>query len=77
MFWFEDGHVPAVSAEIVLYLKNRKNMSALFVLVIVSIIVAGSFLGAFIWSVKTDQYEDKDGAAMRMLYENDVKNTTL
>jgi cbb3-type cytochrome oxidase maturation protein len=52
-------------------------MSALFVLVTISIVVAGAFLGAFIWSVKSDQYEDKDGAAMRMLYDNDVQKTTL
>jgi cbb3-type cytochrome oxidase maturation protein len=44
-------------------------MSALFVLVTASLAVAGLFLGAFIWSVKTNQYEDKDGAAMRMLYD--------
>lgn len=52
-------------------------MSALFVLVSISILVAGAFLGAFIWSVKSDQYEDKDGAAMRMLYDNDVQKTTI
>jgi cbb3-type cytochrome oxidase maturation protein len=50
-------------------------MSALFVLIIVSIAVAATFLGAFIWSVKTDQYEDRDGASMRMLYDNDVKKS--
>jgi cbb3-type cytochrome oxidase maturation protein len=50
-------------------------MSALFVLVIVSIVVAATFLGAFIWSVKTDQYEDRDGASMRMLYDNDIKKS--
>jgi cbb3-type cytochrome oxidase maturation protein len=48
-------------------------MSALVVLVIVSIVVAGSFLGAFIWSVSTDQYDDKDGASMRILFDEDVK----
>jgi cbb3-type cytochrome oxidase maturation protein len=48
-------------------------MSALFLLVIVSICVAGAFLGAFIWSVKTNQYEDQKGAAMRMLYDNDTQ----
>jgi cbb3-type cytochrome oxidase maturation protein len=48
-------------------------MSALFVLVSVSIMVAGAFLAAFIWSIKTDQYEDKDGAALRILYDEDVK----
>lgn len=51
-------------------------MSALFVLVFVSILVAGAFLAAFIWSVKTDQYEDRDGAAMRMLFEDDYSKNT-
>jgi cbb3-type cytochrome oxidase maturation protein len=46
-------------------------MSALYLLVTVSIAVAGFFLGAFIWSVKSDQYEDKKGAAMRMLYDDE------
>lgn len=49
-------------------------MSALYLLVTVSIAVAGFFLGAFIWSVKSDQYEDKKGAAMRMLYDDDFQN---
>ena len=48
-------------------------MSALFVLVTVSIVVAGSFLGAVIWSVKNDQYEDREGAAMRMLYDDEIQ----
>lgn len=47
-------------------------MSALYVLVIVSIFVAAVFLFAFIWSVRSDQYEDQQGAAMRMLYDNDT-----
>lgn len=50
-------------------------MSALFVLVVASIVVASAFLGAFIWSVSTDQYEDRDGASMRMLYDDEsLKN---
>ena len=48
-------------------------MSALFVLVFVSLLVAGAFLGAFIWSVSTDQYSDREGAAMRMLFDDDYK----
>lgn len=48
-------------------------MSALFLLVIASIIVAGIFLGAFIWSVRSNQFDDQQGSAMRMLYDNDSK----
>ncbi len=47
-------------------------MSVLFILVIASIIVAGIFLGAFIWSVKSNQFEDQAGAAMRILHDNEV-----
>lgn len=52
-------------------------MSALFILVAVSIVVAASFLGAFIWSVKTDQYEDGEGASMRMLYDDEIQKNSL
>lgn len=48
-------------------------MSALIVLVIASICVAGLFLGAYIWSVKTNQYEDQKGAAMRILYDDEFQ----
>lgn len=50
-------------------------MSALFVLVFVSLLVAGAFLGAFIWSVNADQYNDKEGAALRMLFDDDQKKS--
>ncbi|XZF14974.1 cbb3-type cytochrome oxidase assembly protein CcoS [Chitinophagaceae bacterium MMS25-I14] len=45
-------------------------MSALFILVLASIAIAAGFLVAFIWSVRTNQYEDKDGAAMRAMHED-------
>lgn len=48
-------------------------MSVLYVLVLASIVVAGFFLAAFIWSVRSNQFEDQEGAAMRMLYDNDNK----
>jgi cbb3-type cytochrome oxidase maturation protein len=48
-------------------------MSALYILVSVSIVVAACFLGAFIWSVRSNQFEDKQGASLRMLYDNDTR----
>ncbi len=48
-------------------------MSALYVLVIVSVCVAGLFLAAFIWCVKNNQYEDQKGASMRILYDDDFE----
>ncbi len=47
-------------------------MSALYLLILASIAVAATFLGAFIWSVKSDQFEDQKGASMRMLYDNEI-----
>jgi len=45
-------------------------MSALFVLIGVSLVVAVGFLIAFIWSVKNGQYEDDYTPSVRMLFEN-------
>lgn len=46
-------------------------MSVLLILVLASITVAGIFLGAFIWSVRNNQFEDQEGASMRMLHDNE------
>jgi cbb3-type cytochrome oxidase maturation protein len=47
-------------------------MSVLFVLIIISIVVAASFLGAFIWSVKNGQYEDDYTPSVRMLFDDEL-----
>lgn len=43
-------------------------MSALFILIAISLIMALGFLGAFIWAVRSDQYDDPESPAMRMLF---------
>ena len=48
-------------------------MSVIFILIAASLLIAIGFLIAFIWSVKTDQYEDDYTPSVRMLFENDVK----
>ena len=45
-------------------------MSALFILIGVSIIVAGSFLAAFLWSVRSGQYDDDYTPSIRMLFDD-------
>lgn len=77
MFLFEQGHKYTFRFEIFLSNNKLKSMSAFFVLVAVSILVAGGFLGAFIWSVKNDQYEDRKGAAMRILYDDEMQNNKI
>lgn len=48
-------------------------MSVLYILIIVSIIVASIFVGAFIWAVKTGQFDDTYTPSIRMLFEDKTK----
>lgn len=45
-------------------------MSAIILLIGIGIIVAGGFLIAFIWAVKSGQYDDDYSPSVRMLFEN-------
>lgn len=52
-------------------------MSVIIVLVIISVVVAGSFLAAFIISVKKGQYDDDYTPSVRMLFDdNATENKT-
>ncbi len=48
-------------------------MSAIVILIIASISVAAGFLLAFLWSVKSGQYDDDYSPAHRILFD-DNKN---
>ncbi len=48
-------------------------MSALFILIGISLMVAASFLAAFIWSVGNGQYDDDYTPSVRMLFDNEPK----
>jgi cbb3-type cytochrome oxidase maturation protein len=52
-------------------------MSALFILIGVSIVVAGSFLAAFLWSVKNGQYDDDYTPSVRMLFDDKIPTETI
>jgi cbb3-type cytochrome oxidase maturation protein len=45
-------------------------MSVVAVLLVCSMIVAGGFLIAFLWAVRSGQYDDKHTPSMRMLFED-------
>ena len=45
-------------------------MSVIVILIIFSILVAVGFLVAFIWAVRSGQYDDTDSPAVRMLFED-------
>ncbi|GAB4395407.1 MAG: cbb3-type cytochrome oxidase assembly protein CcoS [Microscillaceae bacterium] len=44
-------------------------MSVIIVLIVASIFVAGGFLIAFIWAVKSGQYEDTYSPSVRILFD--------
>ena len=45
-------------------------MSVIYILIIISVIVAGSFLALFIWASKSGQYDDTVTPSIRMLFED-------
>jgi len=45
-------------------------MSVIILLMIFSILVAGIFLTAYLWSASTGQFDDPDANAYRILHEN-------
>lgn len=50
-------------------------MSVIIILVIIGIIVAGLFLLGFIWAVKSGQYDDMFSPSVRILFDNNNKET--
>jgi cbb3-type cytochrome oxidase maturation protein len=44
-------------------------MSVLVLLIIVGIVVASGFLGAFIWAVRSGQYDDTYTPSVRILFD--------
>jgi cbb3-type cytochrome oxidase maturation protein len=48
-------------------------MSALFILILISLIVAIGFLSAFIWAVRNGQMDDDYTPSIRMLWDNELK----
>lgn len=55
-------------------------MSVIFLLIAISIVVAVCFLGAFVWAVRTGQFEDDYAPSVRILFDeadaSDKTNTT-
>jgi len=46
-------------------------LSALFLLIGISILVAGGFLAAFLWSVRNGQYDDDYTPSIRILFDDE------
>lgn len=52
---------------------KKEIMGVMLILLGVSLVVAIVFLGAFIWSVKSGQYEDDYTPAHSILFEENLK----
>lgn len=48
-------------------------MKIIFLLILVSLVVALGFLGAFLWAVKSGQYDDDYTPSVRILFDDNKK----
>jgi len=46
-------------------------MSTLLILIPASLVIGLAALGAFMWALKSGQFDDLDGAAHRILFDDD------
>ena len=51
-------------------------MIVIFLLIPLSVVIAACFLWAFIWAVRSGQYDDTCTPSMRLLLEDDGKPQT-
>lgn len=65
----EASHLSPVNAK-------KQPMSALILLLSVSLLVAVGFLVAFVWSVKKGQYDDDYTPAVRILFDDNEKKSS-
>lgn len=47
-------------------------MKVIFILIALSLLVAGGFLAAFFWAVRSGQYEDDYTPSVRILFDDPV-----
>lgn len=50
-------------------------MSVVFLLIIIGILVASIFLIAFIWAVKTGQFDDSYTPSVRILFDDNMPSS--
>ncbi|MDB4656198.1 cbb3-type cytochrome oxidase assembly protein CcoS [Flavobacteriales bacterium] len=51
-------------------------MEVIFLLIAISVIAALGFLAAFLWAVKSGQYDDDQTPAMRILFDEKKSSET-
>ncbi len=73
-----DHHYPIGGVvKIILRLSENQQMSVILILLIASISVAGIFLAAFLWGVRTGQFEDDFSPASRILFEDKPASSAI
>ncbi|MDX1627958.1 MAG: cbb3-type cytochrome oxidase assembly protein CcoS [Fulvivirga sp.] len=50
-------------------------MEVIFILILISMVVAGGFLALFIWASKSGQFDDTVTPSMRVLFEEKTKKS--
>jgi len=51
-------------------------MSVIIVLIIIGVVVASGFLAAFLWAVRSGQYDDTISPSVRMLFDEKKEKKT-
>ena len=51
-----------------------RKMNVIIILLLVGVLVSALFLGAFIWCIRTSQFEDDFSPAVRILFDDKVKS---
>ncbi|MEJ8804473.1 cbb3-type cytochrome oxidase assembly protein CcoS [Pontibacter sp. H249] len=51
-------------------------MYIIFLMIAISVTVAAAFLGAFLWAVRSGQYDDDYTPSVRMLFDNETAPTS-
>ena len=52
-------------------------MEIIFILIVICLIAAAGFLGAFIWAVKSGQFEDDFTPSIRILWDNNQNSNNI
>ena len=73
IFSLELYHSCVIRGKIILH-PSIPTMSVIILLLLLSISVAAVFLAAFIWSVKSGQYDDEESPPMRILFDDTTTN---
>lgn len=77
IFGFDSHQPQKLALQVILKIIFKSSLlSALFVLIGISILVAGGFLAAFLWSVNKGQFDDDYTPSIRILFDDEIKKTS-